>query len=621
MKNLLLFLFLASCLSASSQVAINTDGSNPDNSAMLDVKSTTRGLLAPRMTLAQRNAIVSPATGLVIFQTNDTPGLYINSGTPALPAWGLVGINTGQWLTNSPDIYYNSGKVGINTSAPLASFHVAKNSPDFTALFGSDIQSYSEGTTVSIGDDAASPVLYLGQSPSDKGYLIWNYNADPVNAQFLIGTFNSSNPLLLQPYYGNVGVGVLAPLSKFHVSISGSESLLGYTSTIPNYYYHTEDPADGDGQSALYALRTRYYANNGYDYTDFASNSALMGMAYWGDEYSFGTSGFSYLDSERSGGVLGANFGGAFWGSLSYRASGYTLYGGYFSNWNAGGGKSNQPNTGIGIGVWGNLMGADIHGKVYGVYAEGENYATYSNGLVFKNNLDVHLQENGTGTQTVLYTNVSTDVTVTTSGYVTLTNGKASIAFDPAFTASLSADIPVVVTVTPVGTPNWVYLTGVSEKGFSIAEGNEGKSSARISFIAIGRRAGYEHPVLPGEVIESSYTQNLARGLHNDAVKDTKGEGLYYEEGKLKVGIHPSVYTDRGKSPSETFIPASSSAPASSGQNAAAGQVFGNGVNETRYVQSPKAVQAISTPAIAPGSNSSGITPAGNTSTSTQRQK
>ncbi|MBK7175537.1 MAG: hypothetical protein IPH84_20495 [Bacteroidales bacterium] len=161
------------------------------------------------------------------------------------------------------------------------------------------IQSYSDGTAVSIGDDAASPVLYLGQSASDKGYLIWNYNVNPVNAQFLIGTFNSSNPLLLQPYYGNVGVGVLAPLSKFHVSSSGSESLLGYTNTIPNYFYHTEDPVEGDGQSALFALRTRSYANNGYDYADFSSNSALKGMAYWGDEYSFGTSGFSYLDYER----------------------------------------------------------------------------------------------------------------------------------------------------------------------------------------------------------------------------------------------------------------------------------------------------------------------------------
>jgi hypothetical protein len=47
----------------SAQVAINADNSLPDNSAMLDVKSTTQGMLVPRMTIANRDAISSPTTG------------------------------------------------------------------------------------------------------------------------------------------------------------------------------------------------------------------------------------------------------------------------------------------------------------------------------------------------------------------------------------------------------------------------------------------------------------------------------------------------------------------------------------------------------------------------------
>jgi len=54
-----------------SQVAINTDGSQPDASAMLDVKSTTQGFLPPRMTTTQRDAISSAATGLIIYNTDD----------------------------------------------------------------------------------------------------------------------------------------------------------------------------------------------------------------------------------------------------------------------------------------------------------------------------------------------------------------------------------------------------------------------------------------------------------------------------------------------------------------------------------------------------------------------
>ncbi len=50
-------------------MGISTDGSTPDNSAMLDVKSTTKGFLPPRMTTAQRDLISSPATGLTIYNT------------------------------------------------------------------------------------------------------------------------------------------------------------------------------------------------------------------------------------------------------------------------------------------------------------------------------------------------------------------------------------------------------------------------------------------------------------------------------------------------------------------------------------------------------------------------
>jgi hypothetical protein len=61
-------------------------GSAADPSARLDVQSTTKGMLTARMTGAQRNAIVNPATGLVLYNT-DLNCLQINIGTPAVPYW------------------------------------------------------------------------------------------------------------------------------------------------------------------------------------------------------------------------------------------------------------------------------------------------------------------------------------------------------------------------------------------------------------------------------------------------------------------------------------------------------------------------------------------------------
>ena len=83
---------------ARSQVSVNTDGSDPDASAMLDIKSTTSGLLIPRMDSAQRVAIPSPATGLLVYQTNGSSGYYYFNGTDwkilnnsDTQAWGLTG--------------------------------------------------------------------------------------------------------------------------------------------------------------------------------------------------------------------------------------------------------------------------------------------------------------------------------------------------------------------------------------------------------------------------------------------------------------------------------------------------------------------------------------------------
>lgn len=73
-------LMLCSHYLSAQGIAVNGDGSDPDATAILDVKSVTKGLLIPRMTQAQRNAIGSPATGLIIYQTDNVTGFYFYNG-------------------------------------------------------------------------------------------------------------------------------------------------------------------------------------------------------------------------------------------------------------------------------------------------------------------------------------------------------------------------------------------------------------------------------------------------------------------------------------------------------------------------------------------------------------
>ncbi len=100
-KRLIFTITVTFILNASSiaQVAINTDGSNPSNSAMLDVKSTEKGVLIPRMVTAQRDLIASPTIGLLIFNTSTNSfDYYAGSAWVKLNNNVLAGNNTGDML-------------------------------------------------------------------------------------------------------------------------------------------------------------------------------------------------------------------------------------------------------------------------------------------------------------------------------------------------------------------------------------------------------------------------------------------------------------------------------------------------------------------------------------------
>ncbi len=80
-----LFMFLVAVTNA--QVSISTNTTTPDPSSILDLQSSDKGFLPPRMTMSQRNGIANTAKSLLIFQTDQDPGYYYNSGTPSAPLW------------------------------------------------------------------------------------------------------------------------------------------------------------------------------------------------------------------------------------------------------------------------------------------------------------------------------------------------------------------------------------------------------------------------------------------------------------------------------------------------------------------------------------------------------
>ena len=86
MKNKITTLILVMSCSLASMAQVGVGTNSPNANAALDVVSTTQGILFPRMTAAQRNAISSPAEGLTIFNTT-TNAIQTNTGTTTSPSW------------------------------------------------------------------------------------------------------------------------------------------------------------------------------------------------------------------------------------------------------------------------------------------------------------------------------------------------------------------------------------------------------------------------------------------------------------------------------------------------------------------------------------------------------
>ncbi|MEQ1799098.1 MAG: hypothetical protein ABL872_14185 [Lacibacter sp.] len=107
----------------SQNVAINTTGNAPDVSAMLDVVSSSKGLLLPRVSLVSTtdaSTITSPATSLLVYNTNaamtgtyaDGVGYYYNAGTSGSPSWRKI--------TSGGDVRWDDLRVTLDNGSNAA---------------------------------------------------------------------------------------------------------------------------------------------------------------------------------------------------------------------------------------------------------------------------------------------------------------------------------------------------------------------------------------------------------------------------------------------------------------------------------------------------------------------
>lgn len=211
----------------SQNMGINNDGSEPASSAMLDIKSTDKGLLIPRMTEIQRLAIPNPAEGLMVFQTDAVKGLYIyntsgftwdrvlemsDSNWLASQTQGIDSVLAAGKLANG-DSLMDLGALGIKVLQPWADFqigsHLVASGTPFQDVryFGFNI--YQDGTDLRYLNNGTAD-LY-GAGPDFSGLFHW-----PVGAAGALMPGNASTLFRLTD--STVSIGGSAEDTLFVVS-------------------------------------------------------------------------------------------------------------------------------------------------------------------------------------------------------------------------------------------------------------------------------------------------------------------------------------------------------------------------------------------------------------------
>lgn len=600
-KFICIIILLSSFDLLSQGVAINNDGTPAHSFAMLDVKSTTGGVLIPRMTQAQRDAISSPANGLLIYQTDQTAGFYYYNGTewkwlfsgevPTVPG------NVEHWVrpisanyihpehnanirvhdadqqyglyydgnTNQYGVFSQTSSAANPTSAIVGFSNVSGNSTygylgyngtytaptsGFGSVYGSGVYGVVDdpGRTAGFFRSTGSAEYAANIAYSDV-WIPGFFYADHIDATY------SGRPAIYASNNTFIDVAGNHPAvwgrSEYK---AGTTSNLGYTigglfmgigNTQDSYGVFSIASTTGSAKSVgVYGESSDN--RNGSDH--YSNNiGAIEGNGAWGTTtYNFGVVGRVAGTGRRQGGVLGTWYTTDF-GALGYNNSANQQFGLLVVGGNTTTAKSTGIKTSVGMGGYGDLMGGWIRGNLYGLAIKGERYGLYVDGNHYTNGIVANLSNSSSGQRNVAYMNTSTDLTISTTGQFVLDAKEKIINFTQQFSEQVSNEKPIIVTLTPVGGFVNYYIEYVNATEFKIVTDlkemvniPESKNKEiKFNWIAVGTRKGYENPEIPEELLFNEYDVYLEGFMHNEADTETDALPMWWDGRRINFSPIP----------------------------------------------------------------------------------
>jgi hypothetical protein len=277
--SLILLIFSSGII--AQNIALNTTGNLPDTSAMLDVNSSNKGFLLPRMTTTQINAIPLPANGLIVYNTSIN-SFQVNTGTSGSPVWSTIGTTTSGWaITGNSGTNASSNFIGTSDNVPLVIKVNNQLSGKIDNALGNSFFGYQSGNNISsgvhnvlIGYNSGFTQTTAGYNTivgDSAGYL--NTAANNIFIGYAAGTKNSTGTQNSFIGYQSGFKNTTAGNNTFEGYQSGNNNTTGSNNTFEGYqagYANSTGPSNtGVGSTALVANTT-------------GSNNAALGMGALG---------------------------------------------------------------------------------------------------------------------------------------------------------------------------------------------------------------------------------------------------------------------------------------------------------------------------------------------------
>ncbi len=276
----------------AQNIGINTTGAIPDASSLLDITSTDKGVLIPRVdiiNLATAAPITTPATALLVYNTNATTGVgfYFWNGTEWIKLTDSSGNADEDWYkvgtTEDPesisDSIYTLGNVGIGTNNPTHNLHVSGGTGSGVIMIEADTDANADldQAYVLMEQEGGSVQAHVGFGGTEG-------NGD----HFRIGIKSTIDPdvdysnFIIDGANNRIGVLTSSPTANF--SVNGSANKIGtdtwtiisdknFKKSISNY---------NEGLDLILKVKTHNFQYNQDLWDLFGENESIKNETYQG---------------------------------------------------------------------------------------------------------------------------------------------------------------------------------------------------------------------------------------------------------------------------------------------------------------------------------------------------